>query len=241
MIVGDLISKNINPLEYILSILEGKSSPPRQYIEASKRAQLSWRAFGRKPVTQELLKLLTRFELITEQVKRISDPGERKNSGINQEETDLYANPYIISELDLGSSTSLPILVERIDRGTVPGGNSALFILPEEIFLKDDTRRVRGITVAAIKGAPETGETIFSIDDLLQMVRKYYPDNRACRPDRDMFNAEIDFYKERLWIDENRNPPLAALGYIRDLELLISSTVQNRLKRIDHSSGCNGP
>ncbi len=234
-IILDCIRNNKNPLEYILSILDGNIQPPQQYIEAFKHAKISWRAFGKKPVRQELLKLLTKFELTTEQIKRISDPEERISSGIIADETDLISNPYIISELDLGSSISQPILIDTIDHGMVPEGNSALFIPKNEFLQKEDERRIRGVGVAALNLAAENGDTVCSIDELLSSIRAYFPENRSCRPDPDLFYSNLDFYRERLWLDENIQPPLVALGHLRILEKGIADTLKARLKRQDHN------
>lgn len=226
-----LAAKNQNPLDYVISVLEGKIQPHPDYMEDFKEAMMSWRAFGKKPVRQELLKLLTKFDLTKEQVTRISDPELRYKAGINKTEEELLNNPYLIFELDLGSEQSQPVSLESIDRGMVPDISIAHIIPTEEIYSPEDNRRIRGIAVSVLKEAANLGDTVFSITDFLSRVREKYPDKRACRPDIDVFLGDVDFYQEQLWLSIESNPQLVSLRYLRVLENKIAETIERRSKR----------
>jgi hypothetical protein len=56
--------------------------PPAKYARDFQQAFQRWSTLGRKPARLELLDTLVRFELTSEQVRRICDPEERAKSGI---------------------------------------------------------------------------------------------------------------------------------------------------------------
>ncbi len=231
LVLSDLVRKNENPLDYVMAILEDRTKPPEQYSGSFDRAQLTWRGFGRNPIRQDLLKTLARFELTYEQVQRIVDPDERKAAGIGASDDDLVNNPYLLSELDLGSAKSEAISLDVIDRGMVPEGNAALFIDQKKKFVQDDNRRVRAVAVDVLKEAADCGDTVFTVPDLLEKVRNRFPENRACRPDREFFVAEAEYHQKRLWLALENEPPLAALKYLRSLEEAIVQTIQHRVAK----------
>ncbi len=227
----DFVKNGKDPWAYVRGILDGKQAAPQNYRDAFTSAQLRWRAFGRKPIRQELIDTLVRFELTTEQIRRICDPDERTNAGINATEEAIIANPYIICESDLGTATSDPVSLDSIDRGVFPEGNFALFIPRERIILQDDTRRVRAVATAVLNEAAVAGDTLLSLSELLNRVRERFPERRACRPDREIFEAEAEFHQERLWLLLDQEPKLTAIKGLRDFEEHITQLIQRRVKR----------
>ena len=107
---------------------------------------------------KELLKLLSRFSLTSDQTKRFFIPDGRPD---DVDDTSLVENPYLLYELDRVAPD--PILVTTIDRGMLPG--SAVLKahpLPERSRLTDkvDPRRVRALVVAALEQGAELGHTL---------------------------------------------------------------------------------
>lgn len=107
---------------------------------------------------KELLKLLSRFSLTSDQAKRFFNPDDRPN---NLDDASLIENPYLLYELDRVSPDPIPVLT--IDRGMLPG-NAVLKAhpLPETSRLTDkvDPRRVRALVVAALERGVEQGHTL---------------------------------------------------------------------------------
>lgn len=227
----DFVRKGENPWTHVRAILKGNSNPPKGYVDGFREARLRWRALSRKPARLELLDTLVRFELTPEQVRRICDPDERTQAGIEAKEDDLIANPYLICEKDLGSANSTAVDLDTIDRGMLPEGDAALFIPRQKVVAQDDTRRVRAVAVSVLEEAAEAGDTVLTFSDLLSRIRERFPERRACRPDRDLVTGEADFYREQLWMALEDRPQLAALQHLRDLEELITRTIRRRVRR----------
>lgn len=227
----DFVRKNQDPWDYVRSILDGKTQPPDQYLAEFSPARRRWTQIGRRPDRLSLLDTLVRFEMTTDQVRRICTPDERKQAGINATEAELVANPYLICENDLGSSTSPPVDLDTIDHGMLPEGDAALFIAPQEIVVHDDSRRVRAMAVTTLKEGAEAGDTLLTFSELLARIRERFPDKRACRPDREIVIDEAQFLREHLWLSLEDDPQLVALQYLHDFEELIAQTISRRLKR----------
>lgn len=232
--LGDFVKKGKDPWAYVRAILDGKQALPQKYRAAFSNAQLRWRALGRKPIRQELIDTLVRFELTTEQIRRICDSDERAKSGILASEEAIIGNPYIICESDLGTATSDPVSLDSIDRGMLPQGNFALFLPKEKIILQDDTRRVRAVANAVLNDAAAIGDTLLSLSELLTKVRERFPDRRGCKPDREIFEAEAEFHEDRLWLSLDQTPKLAASKRLRDFEESITQLIQRRVKRVNN-------
>ena len=107
---------------------------------------------------KELLKLLSRFSLDSDQVKRFFNPDHRPN---DIDDRSLIKNPYLLYELDRASVDA--ISVTTIDRGMLPG-NAVLkeHPLPDCTRLTDkvDPRRARALVIAALEQAAEQGHTL---------------------------------------------------------------------------------
>ena len=229
----DLVRNEDNPWHFVRSILEGHTTPPDAYRQAFAHACRRWRQLARRPARLDLLDTLVRFEMTVDQVGRICNPDERAKAGIALDEETLVANPYQICEYDLGTAQSNRVNLATIDHGLLPQGNAALLIPPEDTVAQDDARRVRAISVAALRDAADAGDTVLSLQDLLDRVREYFPERRTCHVDRDLFIADADFHREHLWLALDNDPQLAALSYLRDLEKEIARTVQRRVKRVN--------
>ena len=99
------LKKGENAWEYVQAVLEGRRKcEHKRYAEALKQAGERWRAY--KERRRRLLSLLVRFELSPQQVERVANPDKRENCGIVAKDADMLANPYLISEMDQGSSES---------------------------------------------------------------------------------------------------------------------------------------
>jgi len=228
-VLARMAKQSENPWKYVLSILEGRCEPGRGPYQAGLlKARERWRVLN-KP-RQALLSKLARFELTPAQVQRIANPDQRARSGIDATDEALVANPYILSESDLGGVDSNPVALEAVDHGLRPEGNAALFPDADEVS-HDDRRRVRAVGVAVLQEAAGNGDTVLTLTDFLDRITSRFPEKRACRPDREVVLAEADFYRRVLWIALDSDPQLVALKHLQFLEQYIASLIKRRAKK----------
>ena len=232
----NFVKEGKDPWHYVKAILNDQQQPPLKYMESFKQAKLRWKSFGRKPVRQELLDTLVKFELTCEQIRRIMNVDERKNAGIVATDEELIANPYFICESDLGSLKSNPISLDTIDRGMLPEGNFSYILSRSEQIAQDDSRRVRAVATTVLKEAAESGDTVLSVSELFEKIRARFPERRECKPDREIFEAEAEFHRQVLWLSFDEEPILAALRNLRDFESEITELIKRRVKRTNSPS-----
>jgi len=229
-ILAPMAKRGENPWEYVLSILNGKVEPDTaSYKVGLLKARERW---GLLKSRQTLLSKLARFELSPNQVQRIANPDLRAASGIDAKEDELVSNPYILAESDLGAVDSDPVALETVDHGLRSEGNAALFADDDEIA-HDDKRRVRAVGVAVLQEAANSGDTVLTFSDFLDRIIKRFPDRRACRPDREIVLAEMDFYQRLLWTSLDSDPELVALKHLQSLEQTIASMIKRRAKKVN--------
>ena len=221
-----------NPWDYTLSILNGvsKLEPTSPYSSGLDKAREKWRVLKDRHI---LLSKLVRFELLPEQIRRISDPDQRKNSGIDASIQEIVENPYVVCEQDIGTATSTPVALETIDHGVRPEGNATLFPDEDEIA-PDDRRRIRAVGVEILKEAATLGDTVLELTDFLEHIRERFPDKRICDPDRGIVLAESDFYQESLWMDFDSDSKVVALAHLRLLETKTAELMKRRAKRTNN-------
>lgn len=108
-----------------------------------------------------LLALLSRCAISEHQARRLYDPTERLDAGIEASDGELLANPYLLFERD--RRTADPIGFAAVDRGLFP--DAAIreqFPVPEPSRVDDsaDARRVRGVVVDLLEEAAREGHTL---------------------------------------------------------------------------------
>ena len=115
---------------------------------------------GMSSSRKELLRLLSRFSLTADQVKRFFDFDSRRDE---LDASTVIENPYLLYQLDRESPDGVSVLT--VDRGMLPGqAVLAEHPLPERSRLSDkvDPRRVGALVVAALEQASEQGHTLLS-------------------------------------------------------------------------------
>lgn len=222
-----LMERNEDPWEHVVALLEGRAQPLNpDYEQSFDNARRRWAVFN--PLRRELLATLARFELTETQVERIVNPDQRVQAGIVASAEEIIANPYLLYEQDLGVGESPPVELSTIDHGMRPEGEAAFFVQP---VVQDDARRVRGVATAVLRQAAEQGDTLLPFNDLLAAVTDYFPERRACRPDREVVTAEADFYEQMLWLALDNELQLAGLQTLRDDEQWIARAIRARARR----------
>lgn len=224
------LKKGENSWEYLLSILEGrKQCEEKEYSMQMKQAVERWAAYS--PSRRKLFSILVRFELTPKQVKRVADHDERIKAGINATDEELVENPYLISEMDQGGPDRDLITLEVIDRGMRPEVDMARFLPRNEIIPQDDPRRVRACAVAILKDAAAAGDTLLPFSEVMERIKKRFPERRECSPDRELVLGQQSFYQEVLDFRTDINTPTMALQIISKLEQEVASRLKRRINK----------
>ena len=224
--LAKLADNGENPWEHVRTILDGSIPPPSGlYAEGLLEARRRWQLL---PERQDVLSTLARFELSSDQVRRIIDPDQRKKAGIEQNNVRLVENPYLICERDAGLGDSPPIALETIDHGMRPEGIAAQFM---ESVAADDRRRIRAVGVEVLSDAAQAGDTLLPLDEFFDRVRSRFPDRRICPVDRELFQAELSFFKHTFAVDYDHQPPVIALSELEAFEQEIKLLVTRRASR----------
>jgi hypothetical protein len=167
------VEADTDPWPTVDAILRGKQKPPQPaYAEDMKAIRETWT--GLSDERRTLLKLLSRFAFTGAQALRWFDPKERaKGTAAKVTDEEMLANPYRMSEVDLGDSADSPVSVGLIDRGLLPDAPIAVkhpVPAPSKVGAPNDTRRLRAALVAVLREASKNGDTLLSVPEALQRV-----------------------------------------------------------------------
>ena len=187
---GD-IQVDDNPWPLIDTILRGKSRPPQTAYNADINAiRKTWESLSDE--RRQLLELLSRFELTPSQAKRWFDRDARfKATSVQIDDADILANPYRISESDVGGDDDPAVSVGTIDMGLLPDTTiSARHPVPppSAVGAQLDTRRVRAALVAVLRSAANTGDSLLSVTEAIERLQSLdlaHP----CNPGTDWLEA----------------------------------------------------
>jgi hypothetical protein len=167
------VKTGTDPWPTVDAILRGQQPPPQPaYADDLKAVRETWR--GLPDERRALLKLLSRFALTPEQARRWFDPAERaKGTATKVSDEEILANPYRMSEVDLGDWNDSPISVGTIDRGLLPDSTVAAahpVPAPSHVGSPNDARRLRAAIVAVLRSASENGDALLSVAEVLTRV-----------------------------------------------------------------------
>ncbi|MCJ7622588.1 MAG: ATP-dependent RecD-like DNA helicase, partial [Anaerolineaceae bacterium] len=163
-----------NPWPLIDTIFRGKTRPPQAAYKADLDAiRRTWG--GLSDERRQLLELLSRFELTPSQAKRWFDRDARlKATSMQIDDVEILANPYRISESDVGSDDDPAISVGSIDMGILPDTTiSARHPVPppSAVGSQLDARRVRAALVAVLRAAANTGDSLLSAAEAIERLQ----------------------------------------------------------------------
>jgi len=223
-ILRKLSDKGKDVRDHVISILERRRKPEKEYLRDFETARNKWRDLPK--TRKELLKTLCLFDLTEEQVNRVANSSLRMKSWIKAEEKDIIKNPYLLCEQDQGGKNSSPIQFEQIDHGMIPLPDIAKKWGNRVPIPRDDKRRVRALLVAVLSAAAQEGDTLLSLEEALTRVQELLPEERACHPDPELIKANSDFYLKALDFDPEAKHPFVALRRFRNMEIEVAERIQ---------------
>ncbi|MDR6144892.1 hypothetical protein QE363_000685 [Sphingomonas sp. SORGH_AS870] len=165
------VAGSTDPWAHVDAVLSDPSLlPPELGASVGPVAGALWKSL--RPDRLALLKLLSRFEISSEQAVRWWVLEERVKAGIQVDDAALLANPYLVYELDRGRLDPVP--VRTIDRGIFPGphvGGEFSVPSPSACTEPTDPRRVRAFMVDMLEKAASQGHTLLPQDWLVSAIR----------------------------------------------------------------------
>lgn len=161
-----------DPWPVLDAMLRGQARPPEPYAADVVAAARSYAALPDE--RRDLLRLLSRFALTTEQARRWWNPVDRAKatrSGITDKE--IIDNPYRLAELDLGDARDWPVPVGVIDRGLMPDPTVAASCPvdgPSAVRSPNDARRIRAALVTVLRQAADDGDALLTETEAIDRV-----------------------------------------------------------------------
>ena len=188
-----------------------------------------WR--GLKDERRALLKLLSRFDLTTDQALRFWTKENREQARIKVDDAELLANPYLLAELDRESLN--PIQFSTVDRGAFPADVVRnLHPMPEPSRVDDptDRRRVRALLVRTLEEAADHGDTLLPQNRVIQEIQKQALEP-PCPVDADLLASQTDTLGPVIRPAEMHDgAPAYQLSRLVEMGDLIRRAVNGRLK-----------
>ncbi|WP_334545048.1 ATP-dependent RecD-like DNA helicase [Rhizobium leguminosarum] len=178
-----------------------------------------------------LLRLISRFEISSDQAKLIYVQEERDKAGIVCSDSDILGNPYSLYEL-----TCLmvdPVSVWTVDRGVFPPDivrKKHPLPAPTALDAGTDTRRVRALVVNALEGQASSGSTVVAQDQVVLAIRGLLIEP-ACEVDADLMAVAKDSFGGV--IDEAKlanGAPALQLTRLTAVGAIIRNSLEKRIK-----------
>lgn len=173
LLASRTVDSDADPWPHIDGLLRSTVKPPQAAYDADLAAvRDTW--LNLPDERRVLLKLLSRFALTPAQASRWFDPTKRAAaSTVPTTDAEVIANPYRISEVDLGDSKESPVSVGTIDRGLLPDATiAAKHPLPDpsRVSSAADPRRLRATLVSVLRRAAENGDALLSVTEAVEKV-----------------------------------------------------------------------
>lgn len=168
-----MVTRDDDPWPIVDAMLRGTQKPPQTaYAEDLKAIRATWTELLDE--RRVLLKLLSRFALTSAQAYRWFHGADRaKGTAVKVSDEEIIANPYRMSEVDLGDWNDSAVSVGLIDRGLLPDATVAAkhpVPVPSMVGSSNDPRRLRAALVAVLRQASESGDALLSVPEALQRL-----------------------------------------------------------------------
>lgn len=245
--LGNFVAKSLedrikdkDPWDYLDELFE----KPEKYLDKdlkkniTKTLKETWNSM--KEERKQYLKLLSRFDINTEQANILIDNSNRQKKGIDCSDLDILENPYEIFELT--RETQFPISVGTIDRGVFPIeaiNNKFPLEEPSKIEGGNDKRRIRALIIHILDKASEEGHTLLPINEIRIRLEKISLDP-TCIVNEDILNLVENYFKYKINVIELEKENKAyQLNSLYKMESFIRSIVEKRMKSRKHNINPN--
>jgi len=170
LLASGAVAAGADPWPLVDALLRGTAKPPEAAYAADLQAvRDTWINLGEE--RRALLKLLSRFALTPAQANRWFDPAKRKaGTTVPVSDEEILANPYRMSEVDLGDAKDTPVSVGAVDRGLLPDITVAArhpVPRPSLIESSNDPRRLRAALVAVLRRSADNGDALLSVTEAI--------------------------------------------------------------------------
>ena len=151
-----------DPWRAVSRVLDGTELPPhRRFQQEIDAFAKEWLYLTNSQEKRQLARAMSRVALDVEQAKRWWNQGSRlSTAGIRIADSEIAANPYLLSEYDRGAGGNGRVTFETIDRSQV--GDQA----STSIVAANDPRRHRAAIVEVLRKAEADGDTLLATDDV---------------------------------------------------------------------------
>lgn len=229
-----------DPWPVLDSMLRGQTKPPTPYSADLKAVTSTYAALSDE--RRQLLRLLSRFALTTEQSRRWWNTKERARA-VRRPVTDreIIENPYRVAECDLGDARDWPVPIGVVDRGLLPEATVAAACPvepPASVGSPNDARRVRAALVSVLRRAAENGDALLAEAEALDHVSALDLE-RPVAINHDWLAGngpalEGEITRTNLVVDEERLVETACLQLndLRERETRLRSLLSKRAARV---------
>lgn len=236
--ISDKIGENEDPWQYMEKVFEDpeKYLPGKLCRQITKDTQEIWKSTTKDE--KALLKLLSRFEITTEQAEMLFV--EKEKYGISCTDRQIIENPYLIYELT--RNTPDPISLTTVDCGVFPEtivlGKHPL-PKPSALDSGTDKRRVRAMAIDVLENAASNGHTLQSEEQIIQTIRDI-PHKPACKVNKPIMRVAESIFDDNLSITafENNEKAYQLIRYA-EFGRKIRNTVMKRIGSKRHSIKAN--
>ncbi len=232
--VSESIGENQDPWQYMEKVF----AYPKKFLSGNLCRQITediqevWKSTTK--AEKALLKLLSRFEITTEQAEMLFVEKEKYNISCSNRQ--IIENPYLIYELT--RDTSDPISLTTVDCGVFP---ETIVLdkhpLPKPSALDSgiDKRRVRAMSISVLEDAASNGHTLQSEEQIIQTIRDM-PHKPACKVNKPIMRVAESIFDDNLSITafENNEKAYQLIRYA-EFGKKIRNTVTKRIGGKRHS------
>jgi len=165
--VMNAVDDGEDPWPVLVEALEGRGGPPTVAALATPTRRRIWSSLD--DATKQALRLLSRFDLLPDEVDRVLD----EETSVPIEIGELLENPYHLVTCTLDDATPIPF--EIVDRGCFPDLQvTERHPLPVTERLDDpvDARRVEAAIATVVNRAQQEGHTLLPTDGALERLAK---------------------------------------------------------------------
>jgi ATP-dependent exoDNAse (exonuclease V) alpha subunit len=225
------LGENEDPWPMVARMFENPVGmiPANLAKEISGPLRAAWKNLA--PTRRDLLKLLSRLDLTTDEATGIYVTEERRDAGLEFTDAEILANPYRLYEATRRSA--LPISVFTVDRGSFPEA-----VIREKHPLPEpsapdgalDPRRIRALVVNILESMAADGHTLVPRDEVITELRRL-PIQPAPEATQDTIAiAEAAFVGEISIVEMADGSPAYQLARLAEMDQIIRDQVSRRLE-----------